>query len=344
MITSILEFLFTNHYYTDDDNRFLYRVKNAKLLNTFNDLNLANRRFKNAMYSMALGQLDNKSYALSPIAITFGNIYFREGGKLQAANIEIDKGIQGNVYVAIIKGGEVVTLLLMPLNTTNQQIADKIKDHDGTEIKELLDLKTLSALNLSDKKRSTVIIDLDIPEIDFVKEFPAPQLKNNPWNISSTGLSEAEIEEIDRMAKLKPAPAPTFSIHAIDADKIAEVKDLIKEYTIAEGQTILIPYPDGPKEKVIRKIVLDETGDNRKYYLEFEKTAKLFDLSAGTNFIISPKVKNDKYRKLLKMFNLSDDQFMNFQGKITSMSYYKGSRFSDGKHRLGILIDPKFYF
>jgi hypothetical protein len=343
MITSIFEFVFSNHYFYDNDNRFFTRIKNAKVLNKFNDSSLANKRFKMAMYSMALYQLDKKQYNISPIGIVFGNIYFKEGGKLQPAIIEVDNERQGNVYVAVIKDERVVTIILLPIGVSNQEIVDKLETHDNSKLKQLLDLKTFNILNLNDKKRSTQIIDLDMSETDFLKEFPIGSLKMNEPNISPSGLSPAEIEEIDRMSKLKPEDS-LFSIRAIDTDKIAQVKDLIKEYTIGEGQSILVPYPEGPRDKVIRKIVLDEKGDKRKYYLEFEKTAKIYDLTIGSNFIISPKVKNDKYNKLLKMFDLPEDQFMNFQGKITAISYYKGSRFADGKHKLGILIDPKFYF
>lgn len=344
MITSILEFFFTNHYYKDSDNRFLTRIKNAKLLNKFNDPALANKRFKMAMYSMALGDLDKMQSAVNPIGVVFGNIFFKENGKIQQAIIENDDNKrQGGAYVAYVADGNVITIMLIPPTITNQEIADQLEKHDGIPVKQLIDIRTKAVLNLNDKKRTPIIIDLNMPEAEFVKEYPAPQLKNNPWNIGVTGLSPVEMEEIERLSKLKTEEVQ-FSIKAIDSDKVAQVKDLIKEYTIGEGQTILVPYADGPKEKTIRKIVIDEKGDKRKYYLEFEKTAKLFELAPGTNFIISPKVKNEKYLLLLKMFGLSEDQFMNFQGKITSVSYYKKERFADNKHKLGILIDPKFYF
>ena len=150
MITNINEFFFSKHYAYDSDNRFKLRIKDAIINNKLQNNELANSRFKKAMFYYGLDVLDKLATAMNPLAIVFGNIYFRENKKLILADISVDKS-KGNIYVAIIKDQIVVTLLLYPALISNQDIFDKIKQHDGTEVKKILDIDN-TVLSLNDKK------------------------------------------------------------------------------------------------------------------------------------------------------------------------------------------------
>lgn len=340
MYTSINEFFFSKHYMYDADNRFNLRIKNATILNDLQDLKKADKRLKKALYYYALEMLDKTSIAINPIAMVFGNIYFRENGRLQPAEIEIDNSVKGNVYVAIIKEQTVVTLLLMPITMSNGDIAKKIKDHDGTIIKQMRDMD-LKELSLDDKRRKTIIIDLDITDAEFMNQYPIPTVKNNKLT-NTSGLNTFELEEIENQKDINIKPERTFSINAIPMN----MKSLIpnKEFVIYEGMEIFVPYPDGPKKKKIRRLIVDETGQSRKFAIEFENTLKPMELNIGTTFIISPKMSNDVYKKLLDGFELEDGSELDFQGPITKFNYYKKGKGGSTVEKLGVIIDPKSYF
>lgn len=335
MITTINEFFFSKHYAYDSDNRFNLRIRNAIIKNKLQNLELAKTRFKKAMYYYALEILDKTSIAVSPTAIAFGNLYFRENNRLIQAEIEVDKSI-GNIYVAVIKDQTVVTLLLYPFTYSNQDIVDKIKAHDGSEIKDLRDID-LNSLSLSDRKRKNIIIDLDLSDIEFNKQFPAITLKNNSIDKILT-KQEIEKNEQDKLSTPKEA---IYSPTAIPKEYSTLVPN--KEYVIYDGMEVLIQYPEGPKIKKIRKLIIDETGSSRKFSLEFQNTAKPYPLEIGKNFIISPKISNEEYRKLIDAFNLDDDKEFHFQGPILKFNFYSKQK-TGSIPKLGIIIEPKIFF
>jgi len=335
MITSINEFFFSKHYAFDNDNRFNLRIRNAKILNSLKNNQLAEQRFKKAMYYYALEVLDKTMIAINPIAIVFGNLYFKENAKLIQAEIEVDKSV-GNLYVAIIKEQTVVTLLLYPFSYNNQDIVDKIKAHDATEVKQLRDID-LNQLNLNDRKRKNIIIDLDISDLEFNKQFPPINLKNNPVNKILTP-SELKANEED---KINTPKADVYSPTAIPLEFSKLIPN--KEYVIYDGMEVLIQYPDGPKVKKIRKLIIDETGSSRKFSLEFENTIKAYPLEVGKNFIISPKISNEEYRKLIDAFELEDGKQFHFQGPIAKFNFYSKQK-TGSIPKLGIIIEPKMFF
>lgn len=336
MITTINEFFFSKHYAYDTDNRFNLRIKNAKILNSLQNPELADIRLKKALYFYGLEMLDKLAIAIQPIAIVFGNIYFREKGRLIAANIEVDKST-GNVYTALINNQTVITLILLPINISNQEIFDKIKKHDGTEVKQLRDMDG-TILSLNDKKRKTIIIDLDIDDAEFAKQYPAITLKNNSINGI---LSPIEINKLEDEKKIQKTQKTIFSSTAIPKEFTALIPN--KEFVIYKGMEILVPYPDGPKKKIIRDLVIDEKGASRKFSLIFENTLKPMSLEIGTNFIISPKMANDTYNKLIDAFNLTDGEELHFQGPINKFNFYKKGKGGSDREKLGIIITPRFY-
>jgi hypothetical protein len=342
MITTINEFLFTNHYLYDTDARFIQRVKNAEILNSFTNPELAKERFKKAMYYHGLETLDKLATPHSPVGIVFGNIFFRENGKIQKAQIQLPEGRVGNVYVAIIKDNEVITIILLPDNVTNQEIKDKIEAHDNVQIKKLYDISK-NELELNNSKRKPIIIDLDIDDKEFSKLFPAPILKNNSYKKGSGGLTDAEVikieDEIKSQKTDKIIMSPTIIPQHLLTSEISE-----KEFVISDGSTILVPYPNGEiKEKTIRTLIIDETGDKRTFSLEFEKTAKVMDLKIGDTFIISPKMKTEHLIKLFDYFNLPHDSELNFMGKITKFNFYSKEK-TGTIPKLGVIIKPTKFF
>lgn len=335
MITSINEFFFSKHYAYDKDARFNLRIKNAKILNILANPILAEQRFKKAMYFYGLEMLDKMATAIGPIAIVFGNLYFRENNRLILADIEVDKS-KGNLYVAIIKEQTVVTLLLYPSTYSNQDIVDKIKAHDDTDIKQLRDMD-MTILSLNDRKRKNIVIDLDINDAEFNKQFPPITVKNNSLNGI---LSPSEIKQIED-EKLALPKESKYSPTAIPIEFSKLIPN--KEYVIYPGMEVLIQYPDGPKTKVIKNLIIDEKGSSRKFALEFERTLQPYPLEVGKNFIISPKISNEEYRKLIDSFGLEEGTQFNFQGPITKFNFYSKQK-TGTIPKLGIIIEPKIYF
>lgn len=342
MITSINEFFFSDHYLYDKDARFIERVKKATVLNDFKDSELANTRFKKAMYYYGLEALDKISSTHSPIAIVFGNIWFKVGGKNIKAEIKIPEGREGNLYVAVIKDQTVVTLLLFPFDTTNEEIVQKIQDHDGTDVKRLYNNEG-NPIAMEGKARKPIFIDLDISDQEFAKQYPAPLLKNNPYTKKGGGLSELEIFKIEDELKHTKTDKVELSPQIIPQEFLS--KEIVeKEFVIATGDTIYVPYPGGDiKEKTIRELIIDETGPSRKYSLEFEKTAKIMDLKIGDTFIISPTMKTENLIQLFDHFNLPHDSKLNFIGKIVKFNFYSKKK-TGTIPKLGVIIKPTRFF
>lgn len=332
MVTSILEFFFSNHYLYDADNRFNTRIKNAVVLNTFKNQSLADSRLKKALFHFGLGALDKTSIAQQPIAMVFGNIYFREDGRLVPAEIQIDSNRKGNVYVAIINDQTVITLKLFPITVSNAEIAEDIEKHDGTVVKAMYDMDN-KLLSLTDKKRKTIVIDLDITDAEFMSQYPAPVLKNNPYQMGSGGVSQADMLWIEKEKNSNPEKT-VLTGHALTADMKAIVQE--KEWVINKGSTILVRYPDGIKPKTLDEIIIDDKSSPRKFILRFKNTAKLYPLNIDSNFISSPKQQTETYNKLIDAFDLDPKAEFNFEGPI--------KRFMDYTKRngsIGIVIEPK---
>ncbi len=336
MITSINEFFFSNHYAYDGDNRFKTRIKEAKIINKLDNIELAENRLKRALYYIGLEILDKQVNKINNIGVVFGNIYFRQNSKIIPAEIEIDKNRVGNVYVVIISNNTVVTLKLFPLTSTNQIISDDIKNETDNPI-QLYDYNG-NKLSLEDKKRPIIYIDLDISDDEFNKTYPKPILKNNkPNGIFTTYEIEDMNKEISTRVEKKDKFVPTIIT--------SEMSKLVpnKEFVIYKGMEILVSYPDGPKKKIIRDLVVDEKGASRKFSLVFENTLKPMELNIGTTFIISPKMENDVYLQLLDGFNLEPGSELHFQGPITKFNFYKIGKGGSDRDKLGVIIQPRLY-
>jgi hypothetical protein len=341
MITSLNEFHFSRHYLYDSDNRFTLRIKHAKIVNRLTKPELAQERFKRAMYYLALEKLDKLSFKEKTVGVVFGNIYFRSEKRLVPAEVQIDNNRVGNVYVVIVKDDEVVTIKLLPLKVTNQEIFDNIT-RDGANINTLIGIKNATVLDLNGSKRDAIVVDLDVTDAEFNKEYPIPVLKTN----KTSGLSADDLALLDRGNKEREEErSKVFSASYIPSEIMTQVGDLIKETVIAEGDTIFVPYPDGPKQKTIRKIHTVQKKGKRAFELEFNNTLTRLPLDPGVQYISTPKTKNEKYYRLLDLFKLDDDANINFQGKIVSVTYYSPEKAGrNGKMGLGVLIDPRSYF
>lgn len=339
MITTILEFIFTGHYLYDADNSFNKRIKNAKILNKLSNIELADRRLKKALFYYGLEMLDKMDIAQQPVGIVFGNLFFREAGRITPAELKLENGLKGNVYVAIVKNHEVVTLILMPLQSTNGEIAEKIKNHDGVELKALYDMDT-KILGYSDSKRKSIVIDLDMADAEFDKIYRAPVLKNNQYQLNGSGVSNSDMVWINKEKDLKPEKIE-FSLKAISPDIKSLIKE--KEFVIYDGMTIFVPYPDGPKQKKIKKLIFDKTGSTVKYILEFENTMKPLELTRDMTFIISPKMQTDEYKRMYQEFGLEFGTPLNFQGPIVRFNPYSKEK-TGNIIKLGIIINPRNYF
>lgn len=344
MITSLLEFYFSKHYFYDEDNRFKLRVKDIKIHNDLPNMEQAVVRFRQAMSYLALERLDTLSTTLDGVAVILGAIFFRYTVDMQSkivpANLEADKN-SGNVYVAIVGMDRVVTILLLPSYLTNGDILEKVtKESKNVKIDRVINLDG-AALPLESKSRPAIIIDLDVEFSDFARMFPTPKLKNNPW--SDKAFSKIELEDILRNNKERErldAPA-ILSPSAIPAN----LKPLIpeKEFVIYEGMKIWVKYPDGVKEKVIKKLIVNATGDSKKFSLMFENTAKTMELEIGSQFVITPVMANDVYQKLIDGFNLDSGEGLSFLGPITKFNFYKKGKGGSDRDKLGVIISPRLW-
>ena len=178
MFTKLHEFFFSNHYLYDNDNRFTKRIKEVKCLNISKNQEKMNSRLKQVLYYLGLEQLDKKSSVLNSIGIVFGNLYFKEEGRLKPAELQIEGARIGNVYVAVIMDLTVVTIKLFPITISNQEILDNL-NKDVTTIKQLVHLNSNNPIDLTTKKRDIITIDLDISDAEFDKIWPIAVLKNN---------------------------------------------------------------------------------------------------------------------------------------------------------------------
>lgn len=341
MVTSILEFFFSNHYLYDSNNRFNLRIKNAIILNKLENMELADKRLKKALFYYGLEVLDKTSIQLQPIGFVFGNIYFKEKGRLIPAEIQVDNERKGNVYVAVIDNQNVVTLVLVPITFSNEDIVNQIEKHDGKTLKALYDMDN-KVLSLNDKKRKTITIDLDMSDSEFLSVYPAPVLKNNPYQQNGSGVSNSDMEWINKDKKELTDIKNTKTSYQVIPENLKQFVPE-KEFVLSEGQTIWVTYPDGPKQKKIKKIIRDEKGATHKYFLEFEATLKPFELNKGTMFIISPELKTENFRKLYTAFDLEFGTPLNFQGPIERLSYYSKEK-TKSVHKLGVIINPRNFF
>lgn len=345
MITSLLEFYFSKHYFYDSDNRYKIRIKDAVIKNDLIDINKAKLRFTQAMSYLSLEKLDNLSTKGENVALIFGNVYFRENSRIIKADIQVDKN-NGNVYVAIIKDETVVTILLLPDFLSNKDILDKCNNDPssskGDKLNRIIGLDGRD-LELDSKKRESIIIDLDEEYSEFSNKWPIPKLKNNPWSnsaFSKQELSDIERKNIDRDKK-EQSNKTYFSPTIIPDDLKSSVPN--KEFVIYQGKKILVNINGEIKWKTVRRLVIDEKGDNRKYQIEFENTLKPYDLKKNDVFIITPEMKNEEYNKLLKSFDIQDGESLSFMGPITNFNYYKKGKGGSEFEKIGIIISPRSY-
>jgi len=342
MITSLNEFYFSKHYFYDNDNRFKLRVLDAKIMNNLSDMTKAKARFKQAMAYFCLEKLDKLSTTYNNVGLVIGNVFFRENGKIQAADLVVDKS-EGNTYIAIIGNDTVVTLMLVSGNMSNGDIFakhDNEKDH--SKLDKLIDINGKD-LDLNSKKRETIIIDLDMDYAEFNKLYPVAKLKNNKW--STANFSKEEISDIEEHNKKREkdeiANKEHFSPSAIPEDLKAQVPD--KEFVIYEGMKILVFVNNEIKWKTIKKLIINEKGEKREFSLEFENTLKPMPLEIGSAFVITPEMKNEEYSKLLKAFNIDDYSKLSFIGKITKFNFYKKGKSNSKVDKLGVLINSRQY-
>lgn len=338
--TTINEFKFTKHYAQTPDQRFNQRMLGANILNNFPDMDKAKYRFKRVMLYLGLQKLDNLMIANNAIGLVLGNIFFKDGGRLVQAQLEIDGGRLGNVFIFPVLDREIVTVKLLPINATNQELLNSLaKENSDKTITNLYDING-NTLDLKTSKRTSHIINLDISDEEFDKEYPYPVLKMNDINIIA-GLSAVDKLKSDEQSKIvKPEIKFTQKIVTDEASKILKEK----EFVIYAGLQIYVSYPDGPKLKTIKKLIVDEKGSSRKFALEFENTLKPMELNIGTTFIISPELANEQYLKLLDLFELQPGDKFNFQGPITKFNFYKLGKGGSKQDKLGIIISPRMYF
>ncbi len=341
MITSLLEFYFTKHYFYDNDNRFKLRVKDVKILNTLTNTDQALPRFRQALSYLALEKLDVLSTEPGGFIVMIGAIYFRDGGRLQPAQLEADKS-DGNVYIAVVNDNQVITTFLVQSFMTNRDIIEKCnKDSKNVKVEKMINLEG-KELPLDSKQRPIVTIDLDSDFAEFSKEFPVARLKNNVW--SDTAFTKIELDNIERLNKeriKKDAESGSMSPMAIPANLKPFIPD--KEFVISEGSQILVKYPDGIKSKTISKLIVNATGDKKKFTLEFKNTAKPMELVDGMPFIISPKMENDVYDKLIAGFGLESGTGLSFLGPIVKFNFYKKGKGGSDRDKVGVIISPRLW-
>lgn len=328
MITSILEFRFSDHYNKEPDNRMALRFLNAVPISVTGQN--VDDRFLRAVGSVLLGQLDKIQLASNvKNALILIPVYYKLNNKIQALEFSADDRI-GSMYSVIIAEDTVVTILINRVTDTNEQIKLAAEKHSGTKLNNLYNWD-FTIIESESNKKKPLVIDLDQTDDQFYTTWPAIRLQNNQYN---TKLTQRQLDILTKTIEKQ-------QFTQIGQESIQSVRDLIKEWTFAEGDQLLVPYPDGPKLKTVRKIIQNTKGDKTQWSLEFEKTLKPFDLVAGNQFIISPKIKNDKWYAMLKVFGAKDSDQLSFQGPIKSVSVYKKERFTDGKMRLGIIIEPR---
>jgi hypothetical protein len=311
-------------------------------MNDLSDVTKAKARFKQAMSYYCLEKLDKLSTTYNNVGLVIGNVFFRENGKIQAADLIVDKS-EGNTYIAIIGNDTVVTLMLVSGNMSNGDIFakhDNEKDH--SKLDKLIDINGKD-LDLNSKKRETIIIDLDMDYAEFNKLYPVAKLKNNKW--SNINFSKEEISDIEEHNKKREkdeiANKEHFSPSAIPEDLKDQVPD--KEFVIYEGMKILVFINGEIKWKTIKKLIINEKGDKREFSLEFENTLKTMPLELGSAFIITPEMKNEEYSKLLKAFDIDDDSKLSFIGKITKFNFYKKGKSGSKMDKLGVIINSRQY-
>lgn len=338
MITSILEFRFSDHYFKDLDNRFKYRIKDAELLNKFENPEKAKARFRQVMYDIALSKLDRMTTANRShlnYGLMLGEIVFIENGKIIPALIKGDN-LTGDTYVAIIKSDTVVTVLLFSNKTSNEDILAQLNKHESrsnsaTEITALKDINGIE-LPISSNVRPKITINLDTPDIDFYAKYKAPNLVNNTY--SQNGFTEIEATKMQDNDKAVMLSKALMAGHVIPAEFKQYIPE--KEWVLNVGTKVYVRYPDGIKPKIVDEIIVDEKGASRKYILRFKNTAALYPLNVGSSFISTPKQQTDAYNKLTTAFDIKPGDDVSFEGPI--------KRFMDYRKKtggIGVVIDPK---
>lgn len=351
MITTINEYLFTNHYILKPDERFKKRILNAEILNkNIKNVELAKNRFKIALSYYGLEMLD-KIQRPKDVGFVFGNIMFKEDKKAIPAELQTPDGVKGNVYVAVVKDGNVITLLLMPQMMDNNGILSKIQKDPDTQ-KFDGKIETLIAndgseldVTIGNKKRKPIIIDLDISDEEFRNKYDIPLIKNST-NLQLVKAAELLDEfQLKQMQKIQQEQENTKNIVFLPP-KNASIPLENLEGVIYHGMEALIPEAGGAVYKMIREIEKVVYGNRIEYVLHFENTKKTFSLKEGITFIVKPVSKNtDTYKlKVMPKFDLTQEQDVYFKGNIKKFNPYPKGKGGSDRFKLGVIINPTSYY
>lgn len=342
MITSILEFKFSDHYFYDNDNRFKIRVKDAKILNIFPDMALAYSRFKRVMYDILLNKLDTMRIDNLSVGLIVGEIVFVYGGKIVPAEIQIDNGKTGNVYVVPVSDNKITTLLLFKNSTTNVEILKQLDEHNKREkrpqINKLVSITGVD-IDMNASTRTKIVINLDLSDSVFYAKHRAPAFAQNLP--SKYGFTELEAKKMTDDDKARATDDIVMSGTIIPDEFKKQIPE--KEWGVGPGTQVWIKYPDGLKLKEIEELLIDETSNSRKYSLRFKNTQKIYPLSIGGNFIITPEQQTDTYMRLVKTFDIKLGHVFSFDGPILRFMYYPKNT-KRPVTKVGIVIAPKQFY
>lgn len=339
MITNILEFKFSNHYFYDDNNRFKSRVKDAKILNNLENKEKAEFRFKQVMYNLLLTQLDKMTTKNKNVGIIIGEVVFIQNGKFIPAIIQGDNN-SGNLYVAVIKNETVVTLLLLKNTLTNEEILDQFNNHNKRKDLDTIDkLIDINGITINSKLRNKIVVNLNMTDAEFYTKYSSPVLTQNAY--SKNGFTELDAKQWKEKEIIALKDKVVMSGTIIPADLKESTPE--KEWVIFPGIKVWVKYPDGLKLKEIEQLIIDEKGDKRKYELRFKNTLKTYPVNIGDTFISTPEQKTDTYMKLIKSFNLEPTHVFSFEGPILRLSYYSKEK-TGTIPKLGVIIQPRQFY
>jgi hypothetical protein len=294
---------------------------------------------------LLLNKLDKLQTPMNGLFCT-GNLMLMNGPTqlIGIADIETQDHYKGNKYVAIVKDGVVLTVVLFPSTTSESTIIDKanshIKRYHTNTSGELYEYDKV--IYIDGKKARK--IDLLKSDTEFMKEYPLTSLSTqNVPALSNIELEFSDDNKVeDKYSKSYYEMSPSDVI-------------LDKEYVIKPNMEILWKTNDGYKKRKIIDIVIDESARPKRFFVVFaDKPAHKVELKVGKTFIISPKLKTENLISLFKKFNINTDDIneanVHFMGKIVKLQHYdpikNGSAKSGGfiYHSIGVVITPTRFF
>lgn len=335
MITTINELLFSKHYINDGAKTRFKRIREIQILTELDNIELANKRLKSALYNLSLKKLDN-IINTNFVIYVIPKITFIENGKRIQTVLSSDAG-NGNSFIFICNDGQVITTYLSRSNDLSF-ILNKVKEHNKIKPKGIYSLldNHLYDKNIDDE----TIIDLDISDFDFFKTYtPFNTLSNNDLTKILTKKELSNISnDLETYNKNKPAEtvmSGNFMVHNLGDIELTE-----KEFVVGTiGEEIYTYVNNEPKIKTIRRAYRDEKVSPAKMYLEFERTIKPLELKIGSNFIIKPKNENEETLRLKEQFGIKPGQDVYFSGKIVRLTFYKKEK-TKTVEKIGIIIRP----